>query len=1373
MRKAIQNFLGALAVLSVFFPQLTYAAADMSGEFVAELGKGWRQYHSGNVIDAIKHFDSLINSSKNDLEKARALEQVLQICRQTSDSLCFDKFIEQSIRISKQAKIDAGEANNSDLITKYKVLPSTREEAVNIVAITAMIAMMNAEDVDNKVLESIKNNSITAFRMTPEYGDIYVDLQLELAETLSSNFSFAEARVTLDRALSFLLSADNPNQYSTARWLAEIIKQYAESADTVRAIMLYRAAGNFVPNALANSIPEYVKFRIAEASLLQGIGDFKGSLAAAESAIKGIDFLNVQPWQKEHLLSVATNDAIASNILLGDIDAAKRFLSQHPFRNKRDFSDKTIASYQTFTRYVLFGMMLEGKDSLDVKKYIDYLGGVATTHPSYTVLAPLLQGFAAPPPSPERLKHLIAAGEAMVVLSNKILEENEDAAYLPESSERFVLGLALEALARSDLPESVKAAKALPMMEILGRSLRTIEADAVEVIARQPTETARREAHSRMRLSAGQAAAQRDGVKQLVDRLSSEQPHPMAMTYNGSERWPYSRIGIERERLREISGKNSIRRPPDLPSLQKTLREGEVYIHSQGTSANSAVHLCVSKTRAWYSRSDYSPDELSSALSRLNEALDVSSGSLPPLSSFPFNASLSLFNAFVKPVAPCLDSANHLIWRNSSDRIHFPVSLLLDSLPASGTDELNIPWFGRKYAISNVQSATSIIATRIRPRSRDFDGIFLGIGDPKFSSSPGDRSETSVLRNVSKRRDGASVVLEELPETRDELLGIAKGLPERKNVLLREHATESKVRQQPLGTYRWINFATHGVIREEIPGLKDAALVLSSGAPQGSRDDGLLTSSEIADLRLGADFVALSACNTANFDVSDASSEVAGLTTAFSIAGVPATLATLQPVDSYVAKEIVTRTFQNAYKHLQPPAHALHAAVNDYLASEKDVALRHPAYWSAFIVQGDGGSHPSERGSATLDRYLIDEGSFESSGGNLLYLTKEKELYETYSTVHGENTNATWFLRKLDPMSLDVVWSKKLEGGFNQGRLIKVGQSLVVGGFLYPEGSDHIVPVINAYSRDGRLLWQRKPTNSEYSKGVVSSLTTIGKNLLAIVWWADADLGKSGNDEKRFKRQIQLVEFDPNGREVRSATVPLWPGLAFPTTKVAVSSQKIALFMGETKDFGDQKVFRNLYSDMDFCNPNYAGKYVLLDRLTLKIATEKYVPGVVFKDIIATGGDEFLAAVEIRNNCQSLPSAAAVVKLRRDGGIEEFWSQKGPFGGSATALAIKGNEIYVTGNESRSVAMHNLRAKKVASKSTDSADWENQALGEVFVTRLDSQGKQRSINWLTSGTYYYASDIAIAGEQILLNGTAGNNAMRIRATLSGTLDSGK
>jgi CHAT domain-containing protein len=197
-----------------------------------------------------------------------------------------------------------------------------------------------------------------------------------------------------------------------------------------------------------------------------------------------------------------------------------------------------------------------------------------------------------------------------------------------------------------------------------------------------------------------------------------------------------------------------------------------------------------------------------------------------------------------------------------------------------------------------------------------------------------------------------------LPETAFELGCVAQSLAApTESVHLREQATEKAVKSTALQNFRVLHFATHGLLAIEAQmvsggSVAEPALLLTPPAKPTEEDDGLLTASEIMQLKLDADWVVLSACNTAG-GASIASGEaLSGLTRAFFYAGARAVLVSHWAVNSRAAIQLTTQSF--AELRQQPEIGRAEALRRSMLALMKSPveAQNHPAYWSAFSVIG-------------------------------------------------------------------------------------------------------------------------------------------------------------------------------------------------------------------------------------------------------------------------------------------------------------------------------------------------------------------------------------------------------------------------------------
>src|SRR5262249_22370600 len=181
------------------------------------------------------------------------------------------------------------------------------------------------------------------------------------------------------------------------------------------------------------------------------------------------------------------------------------------------------------------------------------------------------------------------------------------------------------------------------------------------------------------------------------------------------------------------------------------------------------------------------------------------------------------------------------------------------------------------------------------------------------------RSFASVFRgaqaNIEDVRSWAP-----LPETADELCEVARRLGvSNSEILLGADATETRLKdlskQGLLADYAILHFATHGALTEQVQGSAEPGLILTP-PPKGTsdpkvleRDDGFLTASEIASLKLDADWVILSACNTAG-PQGEGAEALSGMARAFFYSGARALLVSHWEVSSEASVKLTTRAIQ-------------------------------------------------------------------------------------------------------------------------------------------------------------------------------------------------------------------------------------------------------------------------------------------------------------------------------------------------------------------------------------------------------------------------------------------------------------------------------
>ena len=295
-----------------------------------------------------------------------------------------------------------------------------------------------------------------------------------------------------------------------------------------------------------------------------------------------------------------------------------------------------------------------------------------------------------------------------------------------------------------------------------------------------------------------------------------------------------------------------------------------------------------------------------------------------------------------------------------------------------------VPWLARSHAVTVLPSVASLVTLRATPRSDADRRAFAGFGDPWFSAAQRDagatvqlvssggldlRSLPIHLRSLPVMDGVASAELAQLPrlpDTADEVRSIALALnaDPTQDVFIGEAASEAQVKTMDLSDRKVIVFATHGLVSGDQNGLTQPALALTTPAIVGGKDDGLLTMGEILGLKLDADWVVLSACNTASGDGAGAEA-ISGLGRAFFYAGARALLASNWPVHSQSAKDLTTDLFRRqAADQTLSRAGALQQAMlamidggesADPATGESLFAYAHPIFWAPFTLIGDGG----------------------------------------------------------------------------------------------------------------------------------------------------------------------------------------------------------------------------------------------------------------------------------------------------------------------------------------------------------------------------------------------------------------------------------
>ncbi|MCB1512661.1 MAG: CHAT domain-containing protein, partial [Hyphomicrobiaceae bacterium] len=456
--------------------------------------------------------------------------------------------------------------------------------------------------------------------------------------------------------------------------------------------------------------------------------------------------------------------------------------------------------------------------------------------------------------------------------------------------------------------------------------------------------------------------------------------------------------------------------PLSIAQVQAQLRPDEALVLFLDTPAwkptpEETFIWVVTKTASRWVRSDAGPTALRQHVDALRCGLDVAawskplcakllgvsyrgeddwkSGKLPP---FQIERAHALYQALFGQVEDLI-KGKHLLIVPSGPLTQLPFQVLVTKKPPADavnrTAFLKASWLAKHHAITVLPSASSLQALRAHAKPSRATKPFIGFGNPLLDGDADDPKQlaaarlartitgcaapgtmrTASLRGMHRAikplRGGARTVepLEiraqaPLPETADELCAVARGAGTNTDALyLGKRATETAIKDLSangiLASYRVLHFSTHGALAGELTTSREPGLILTPPQTPTEKDDGYLSASDVAGLKLDADWVILSACNTAAGEQPGAEA-LSGLASSFFFAGARALLVSHWRVYSDAAVTLTTGTFDAITRRRGiRRAEALRQAMLAMIDGSR-VADAHPARWAPFVLIGDG-----------------------------------------------------------------------------------------------------------------------------------------------------------------------------------------------------------------------------------------------------------------------------------------------------------------------------------------------------------------------------------------------------------------------------------
>jgi len=406
-----------------------------------------------------------------------------------------------------------------------------------------------------------------------------------------------------------------------------------------------------------------------------------------------------------------------------------------------------------------------------------------------------------------------------------------------------------------------------------------------------------------------------------------------------------------------------------LDEIQALLRSDEALLLI-ATAEDATYLFAVSRDGYdWYRSPKLARSRLDAVVAGLRQGL---AGDSNPV-GFDRALAQELYEGLIVPAAPIIADKPVLMTVTSGALATLPLNLL----PATG--EGGVEWLAERHVLATLPSVSSLVAarcllvetarraagcpTRLRPGT---GGAPLRRAGPVLAAAG---APALIGKRVERRRgspriaEAAGVGLLADPDrlralpfldgSLEELQALKRRFGPKAPVLMKEQATEAAVKETAeFETARYVVFSTHGLLAGRAGIYGEPGLVFTP-PPRGQedqRDDGFLTASEVARMRFQAEFVVLSACNTASSSGDPGGEGLSGLARAFFFAGARSLLVSHWEVDDEATFQLMTA----AFAELDRPGVSRGRAFQRAMAIvREDDRFNHPRFWAAFTLVGD------------------------------------------------------------------------------------------------------------------------------------------------------------------------------------------------------------------------------------------------------------------------------------------------------------------------------------------------------------------------------------------------------------------------------------
>jgi CHAT domain-containing protein len=382
------------------------------------------------------------------------------------------------------------------------------------------------------------------------------------------------------------------------------------------------------------------------------------------------------------------------------------------------------------------------------------------------------------------------------------------------------------------------------------------------------------------------------------------------------------------------------------------LRPDEAFLGITATPDHTWLFLLHSG-KIDLARSDTNDEKMTNLVASVRASIEPTQAGLP---AFDMADAAAIYHATLAPFAADMATVHELVVAPSGPLLALPFGLL-PTAAASADDLQSAPWLVRKTTLAYVPAAANFVSLRKIEGTSAATKPWFGFGD----FQPVTLAQAQATYSAATCQDSAALFsnLPQLPYAKLELqaagaiFGAGAG-----DELLGTNFTVPNVEKAGLQGYRVLHFATHALLPTDLPCQTQPAIVTSAPPGAASAQDALLTTGDVTNLKLDANLVVLSACNTGGGAAGGEA--LSGLARSFFYAGARALMVTQWSVNDQVSAYLVADTLNRFHAGADGGSagslQAAQLALINGAGHGMPGAVANPFFWAAFAVIGDGGS---------------------------------------------------------------------------------------------------------------------------------------------------------------------------------------------------------------------------------------------------------------------------------------------------------------------------------------------------------------------------------------------------------------------------------